>query len=120
MIDNTFPDTSRAKDNADVDYTLTKKIPHLRDSMHPRYLEKSALAKAWEAQKQQKFSKDNPLQSYTTEPGFCYVMLFLFKSGLFFVTACVACFVHFRPPNSYGTNSIKSSTLIGAPCASPT
>jgi hypothetical protein len=34
--------------------------------MHPRYLEKSALAKAWDAQKQQKFGKDNLLQSYTT------------------------------------------------------
>jgi hypothetical protein len=63
MIDHAFPDTSHPKDTEDADYTPTNKIPGLTDSMHPRYLEKSALVKAWEAQKQQKFGKDNLLQS---------------------------------------------------------
>jgi hypothetical protein len=82
--------------------------------MHPRYLEKSALAKAWDAQKQQKFGKDNLLQSYTTEPVFCYSCLN--RDFSFFATAC---FVHFRPPNASGMNTIESGTLIGAHCANP-
>jgi hypothetical protein len=87
--------------------------------MHPHNLEKYALAKAWEAQKQQKIGKDNLLQSYTTKPVFCQVLLFLFKMKFLFVATCAACFVHFRLPNASGTNTIKSKTLIGAHCASP-
>jgi hypothetical protein len=83
MIDHVFPDTNRPKTNEDVDFPPTDTSPCLTDSMHPRYLEKLALAKAWEAQKQQKFGKDNLLQSYTTKPVFCRVLLILFKLGSF-------------------------------------
>jgi hypothetical protein len=81
MIDYAFPDASHPNNNEGVDCTPTKKSPCFTDSMHPRYLEKSALAKAWEAQKKQKFGKDNLLQSYTTKPVFCHEWLFLFKLG---------------------------------------
>jgi hypothetical protein len=64
MIDYAFPDMSHPETNEDVNFTPTNKSSNLTDSMHPRYLEKSALAKAWEAQKQQKFGKDSLLQSY--------------------------------------------------------
>jgi hypothetical protein len=83
LIDCAFPDMSHPKTNEDFDFTPTDKSPRLPDSMHPCYLEKSALTKAWEAQKQQKFGNDNLLQSYTTKPVFCHVLLFLFKLGFF-------------------------------------
>jgi hypothetical protein len=83
MLDSVLPDTNRPESNEDVNFPPTDTSPRLTDSMHPHYLEKSALAKAWDAQKQQKFGKDNLLQSYTTKPVFCHVLLFLFKSGFF-------------------------------------
>jgi hypothetical protein len=83
MIDYVFPDMNHPKTNEDADFPPMDTSPRLMDSMHPRYLEKLALAKAWKAQKQQKFGKDNLLQSYTTKPVFCHVLLFLFKSGFF-------------------------------------
>ena len=83
MLDSVLPDMNCPESNEDVEFPPAETSPRLTDSMHPRYLEKSALAKAWDAQKQQKFGKDNLLQSYTTEPVFCHVLLLLFKSGFF-------------------------------------
>jgi hypothetical protein len=84
MFDFALPDTRCSEDNEDVDYIPTEKSPRLTDSMHPHYFKKSALGKAWEAQKKQKFGKANLLQSYTTKPVFCHVLLFLFKLGFLF------------------------------------
>jgi hypothetical protein len=81
MLDSVLPDMNCPESNEDVDFLPAETSPRLTDSMHPRYLEKSALAKAWDAQKQQKFGKDNLLQSYTIEPVFCHVLLLLLKSG---------------------------------------
>jgi hypothetical protein len=46
------------------------KKPRLTKSMHPKYLEQSALGKSWEAQKEQAFGKDNVKQVFTTERRF--------------------------------------------------
>jgi hypothetical protein len=65
----------------DVDSEPTTKRPRVTDSMHPRYLQQSAIGKAWQAQKNQKFGKDNLLQVYTTEPVIFHILLPLFKLG---------------------------------------
>jgi hypothetical protein len=59
----------------DVDCEPSTKRARVTDSMHPSYLQKSAIGKAWQAQKDQKFGKDNLLQAYTTEPVFCHILL---------------------------------------------
>jgi hypothetical protein len=65
MFDFALPDTRCSEDNEeDVDYIPTKKSPRLTDSMHPHYIKKFALGKAWEAQKKQKFGKDNLLPCF--------------------------------------------------------
>jgi hypothetical protein len=48
-------------DSDDKDDTpcLSEWQPHLTKSMNPRYFDKSAIGKAWQAQKKQTFGKDN-------------------------------------------------------------
>jgi hypothetical protein len=57
------------------------KRPRVTDSFHPEYLQKSTLSTAWQAQKQQRFGKDNLVQTYTTEPVFFHVLFPLLKLG---------------------------------------
>jgi hypothetical protein len=59
----------------------TQKRPRVTDSFHPDYLKKSALSTAWQAQKKQRFGKDNLAQVYTTEPVFFHVLFPLLKLG---------------------------------------
>ena len=49
--------------------------------MNPRYFDKSAIGKAWQAQKKQTFGKDNLLQTYTTEPVLFHIVLPVLKHG---------------------------------------
>jgi hypothetical protein len=44
--------------------------------MNPQFFTKSAMGKAWEAQKHQSFGKDNLVQVYTTQ--FFFTSSFLF------------------------------------------
>ena len=60
---------------------LSEQQPHLTKSMNPRYFDKSAIGKAWQAQKQQTFGKDNLLQTYTTEPVLFHIILPILKQG---------------------------------------
>lgn len=55
--------------------------PTLTKSMHPEYFHRSALPKAYELARTQKFGKDNLTHSYTTERAFPHVVLPLFKCG---------------------------------------
>lgn len=49
--------------------------------MNPRYFDKSAIGKAWHAQKRQSFGKDNLSQTYTTEPVLFHIVLPVLKQG---------------------------------------
>jgi hypothetical protein len=60
--------------------------------MNPGFFDKSAMGKAWEAQKNQTFGKDNILQVYTTEPTFCHIILPVLKRGFL---ATVDMTIHF-------------------------
>ena len=56
-----------------------KPSPRLTKSMNPKFFEKSAMCTAWQAQKEQKFGKDNLHQVFTTERVFPHVVFFLLK-----------------------------------------
>jgi hypothetical protein len=56
-----------------------KPSPRLTKLMNPKFFEKSAMCTAWQAQKEQKFGKDNLHQVFTTERVFPHVVFFLLK-----------------------------------------
>ena len=58
-----------------------RRKPRLSASTNPQFFAKSAMGKAWQAQKNQKFGKDNLLQSFTTEPAFFHIVLPVLKHG---------------------------------------
>jgi hypothetical protein len=49
--------------------------------MNPKFFNKSAMGTAWQAQKDQPFSKDNLRQVFTTEKAFPRVVFPLLKEG---------------------------------------
>jgi hypothetical protein len=82
-IQNNEPKPSPVFDmtDSDVDPEPFTKSPCVTDSMHPSFLQKSTMGKAWQAQNNQKFGKDNLLQAYTTKPIFCHILLPLLELG---------------------------------------
>ena len=78
LLDHDSDDESDDEDNTP---SLSNRQPHLTKSMNPRYFEKSAIGKAWQAQKKQTFGKDNLLQTYTTEPVLFHIVLPVLKQG---------------------------------------
>jgi hypothetical protein len=69
----------------DCDYTLPNEpqteSPRLTKSMNPEFFNKSVISTAWQAQKEQKFIKDNLRQVFTTERVFPHIVFPLLKGG---------------------------------------
>jgi hypothetical protein len=82
-------DDSDDEDDDDNDETHEASKPSLSPNMQPRlskstkpvFFQKSVMAKAWQAQKEQSFGKDNILQSFTTEPVLLHITLPVLKQG---------------------------------------
>jgi hypothetical protein len=75
----TLPTTNDDKSIYEAPAGPFAKRPWLTDSMNSRFFDKSAMGKAWEAQKHQDFSKDNLDQSYTVTASFFHVILPVLK-----------------------------------------
>jgi hypothetical protein len=68
-------------DDEDAPLSPPKWPPRLTKSMNPRFFDESVMGKAWQAQKEQAFGKDNLLQTYTTEPVLFHIVLPVLKQG---------------------------------------
>ena len=82
---DTFPplldgnDSDDEYDDAGDTPHLSERKPRLTKSMNPCYFDKSAIGKAWQAQKKQTFGKDDLLQTYRTKPVLFHIVLPVLK-----------------------------------------
>jgi hypothetical protein len=86
-VPNVIPNATIVDKMDDCDYTLPNEPqtapPRLTKLMNPEFFNKSVISTAWQAQREQKFCKDNLRQVFTTERVIPHIVSPLLKGGGF-------------------------------------